>query len=124
MTLSTFEPDPAWDPDAFADTVAAFAGLPAAAEIHVWGGDWCGDCRRELPALAAALSAAEFPDDRVHIHPVSQEKTGEAMAAYDVTVIPTIVVVVGDETVARFEESAHVPAPVALAEAIGASPEL
>ncbi|MFB6104965.1 MAG: TlpA family protein disulfide reductase [Halobacteriaceae archaeon] len=124
MSLSTFEPDPAWDPAAFAETVAAFESLPDDAQIYVWGGDWCGDCRRELPAVAAALEAADVSSDQVTVYPVTEEKTGDHMGDYDVTVIPTVVVEVDGEIVARFEESAPVPAPVALGEALADSPEL
>lgn len=118
MSLSTFEPDPAWDPTAHAETVAVFESLPSSTTIRVWGGDWCGDCRRELPALAAALAAAEFPDEQVMVYPVTEDKTGEATEEYGVTVVPTVVVEIDGVAVARFEEQHRLPAPQALADAV------
>lgn len=119
MSLSTFDPDPTWDADANAETVAAFETLPESALIRVWGGDWCGDCRRELPALAAALEAADVPADQVAVYPLTQEKTGELVEEYGVTHVPTVVVEVDGEEVARFEEQDLFPAPQALARSLG-----
>jgi thiol-disulfide isomerase/thioredoxin len=118
MTLTSLQPDPAWDPEAYEPTVDAFAELAADddAEIHVWGGDWCGDCRAELPELGAVLEAAAFPDDRLHVHPVDREKGGDLVDEYDVALVPTVVVERGDEELARFVESEPLPAPVTLAE--------
>lgn len=118
VSLSSFEPDPAWDPEAYAETVAAFSSLPETAVVHVWGGDWCGDCRRELPALAAALDAADLPPDQIAIHPVTSDKDGALVDAYDVTRVPTVVVQVDGDPVARFEEKDRAPAPVAVAETL------
>lgn len=116
MPLATMEPEPTWDESAHAATVDALAAAAAeGAVVHVWGGDWCGDCRRELPALAAALRAAGFEADRVHHHEVDREKTGELVEAYDVTLLPTVVIEVDGVVRARFEERAARPAPAALA---------
>lgn len=116
MTLRTMQPDPTWDATAHAETVAAFEAVADQITVHIWGGDWCGDCRRELPQLAAALQAAEIPRDRIHQHEVDQDKHGDMVATYDVETIPTIVVEIDGDTVARFEERATRPAPAYLAD--------
>lgn len=118
MRLRTMQPDPAWDATAHAETVAAFDAVADQVTVHIWGGDWCGDCRRELPKLAAALRAAEIPVDRIHQHPVDEDKDGNLVATYNVGRIPTIVIEIDGETVARFEERAERPAPEALAKAL------
>lgn len=118
VTLASFQPDPAWDPTAHAATVSAFEELPLEATIHVWGGDWCGDCQRELPALAAALAAADIDDERIKLHAVTEAKEGELVDAYGVTVVPTVVIELDGEELARFEEEAALSAPAALAETL------
>lgn len=115
MTLRTMQPDPTWDSTAHADTVAAFEAVGEDITVHIWGGDWCGDCRRELPKLAAALRAAEIPEGAINHHVVDQDKQGDLVSTYEVTKIPTIVIEIDGESVARFEERADRPAPEALA---------
>lgn len=81
MTLQVTEPDPTWDAEAHAETVAALSALDdPAVTVHVWGADWCGDCRRELPALFAAFEAAGVRD-RVAVHPVDGDKDGDLTGA-------------------------------------------
>jgi thioredoxin 1 len=86
---------------------------------RVWGGDWCGDCRRQLPAFAAALEAADVPADRVEEYPVEKaadgSKTGPRVDEYGITRIPTVVVERGDTEVARFVEDADRPIAASLA---------
>ncbi|OYR80210.1 thioredoxin family protein, partial [Halorubrum sp. E3] len=61
MTLETLAPD-AGDAD---DLDPAVLDALAADDYRfkVWGGDWCGDCQRQLPDFGAALDAAGVPDD-------------------------------------------------------------
>ena len=68
MTLELMQPDPMWDEDAYEETVDVFEALAddETVTVRVWCRDNCPDCRRELPDFAAALDAAEFPDDRLH----------------------------------------------------------
>jgi thiol-disulfide isomerase/thioredoxin len=106
------EPNPAWDAASYPDVVAAFEGLGDDATVHVWGADWCGDCRSQLPDLAAALDAAGVEPET---YPVERDadgggKTGPRVEAYDVTLVPTVVVEDDDgEALARFEEQERLP---------------
>ena len=118
-TLSTLQPDPAWSADAHAETVDALGeeGLT----FRIWGGDWCGDCRQQLPAFAAALAAAGVPDERIHAHAVERvdgEKVGDGIEEYGIDLIPTVIVERDGEEIARFVESEGRPIAVSLADAI------
>jgi thiol-disulfide isomerase/thioredoxin len=116
--LKTMEPNPAWSAEAYEDTVEALSedGLV----FHVWGGDWCGDCRGQLPDFGAALDAAGVPDERVHHYPVEKEadggKTGPRIEEYGIELIPTVVVERDGEEVGRFVETERAPIAVHLAE--------
>jgi thioredoxin 1 len=119
--LETMRPNPAWDADSYADAVETLAGLPGDAVVKVWGGDWCKDCRKQLPDFGAALEAAGITGDRVEHFPVEKaddgSKTGPGVEAYDIELIPTVVVEDGGgEELARFVEEEPVPIVVALAE--------
>lgn len=118
--LTTMEPDPVWNADAHADTVDVLAEHAADLDYKVWGGDWCKDCRSQLPAFGAALDAAGVPDERVEHYPVEKEddgsKVGPGVDEYDIELIPTVVVERGGEEVARFVESEDVPIATYLAE--------
>jgi len=117
MTLNTMEPNPTWGADAYPEVGEAFSALEDDAVVRVWGADWCGDCRSQLPDFAAALEAAgvenveEYPVERV-----DGEKVGPKVEAYDVTLIPTIVIERDGEEVARFIEEEPVSPEVYLAE--------
>lgn len=118
--LETMEPDPVFDPDAHAETVAAFEAAAADLAVKVWGGDWCVDCRRQLPGFAAALRVAGVPEERVDHYPVEKEedgsKTGPRVEEYGVDRIPTIVLERDGEEVARFVEEEPAPPAVYLAD--------
>jgi thiol-disulfide isomerase/thioredoxin len=117
--LETMAPSPVWDADAHEEAVETLASLRDrdGARILVWGGDWCGDCRATLPEFGAAVEAAGV-GDLVETYPVDREKEGELVAEYGVERIPTIVVEVGGEELARFVESAPVGAAEYLADGI------
>ncbi|WP_327052465.1 thioredoxin family protein [Halomicrococcus gelatinilyticus] len=108
--MESIEPNPTWDPAAHSETVQALESAVGEVTYHVWGADWCGDCRSALPDFFAALAAAGIPDREIAVHEVDQQKDGELVEEYDVTLIPTIVVEDGDEELARFEESENLPA--------------
>lgn len=114
MTLSTMEPNPVWDASANEQTVDALSDQSLT--VHVWGADWCGDCRKVLPDFAAALDAADIPAENVHVHEVDQDKDGDLVAEYGVEYIPTIVLERDGDEVARFVESEPVGAAVYLAD--------
>jgi thiol-disulfide isomerase/thioredoxin len=116
--LATMEPNPAWDGAAHEDVVSTLSadGLV----FKVWGGDWCKDCRRQLPDFGAALAAAGVPEGRIEHYPVEKaddgSKVGPGVDEYGIERIPTVVVERDGEEVARFVEEARVPIAVYLAE--------
>ena len=126
MELETMEPNPVWTEEAYADTVDVLAVLRHEVTYKVWGGDWCIDCRSQLPDFAAALDAAEVPESRIEHYPVEKEedgsKTGPKVEGYDIERIPTVVVErdarsasdASGEEIARFVEEEPVPIAVYL----------
>jgi thiol-disulfide isomerase/thioredoxin len=118
--LETMRPNPAWDAESYADAVDALAALDDDSVVRVWGGDWCKDCRKQLPDFGAALAAAGITDDRVRHHPVEKAddgtKVGPLVSEYGIELIPTVVVESGaGEELARFVEEEPVPIVVHLA---------
>ncbi|WP_276261027.1 thioredoxin family protein [Haloglomus litoreum] len=118
--LETMRPNPAWDEASYSDAVETLAGLPADAVVKVWGGDWCKDCRKQLPDFGAALEAAGITGDRVEHYPVEKlddgSKTGPLVEEYGIELIPTVVIERDGEELARFVEEEPVPILVSLAE--------
>ena len=118
MPLETMEPNPVWTKEAYADEVDILASLRDEVTYKVWGGDWCIDCRSQLPDFAAALEAAGVPDSRIEHYPVEKEedgsKTGPGVEEYGIELIPTVVVERDGEEVARFVEEEPVPIAVYL----------
>ena len=120
--LETMEPNPVWVQDAYADTVDVLERHGRTLEFHIWGGDWCTDCRAQLPDFGAALEAAEIPASRIHHYPTEKvedgSKTGPGVAEYGIEYIPTVVVEHDGEEIARFVEEEPVPIAVYLADRI------
>lgn len=116
--LETLEPDPDYDADAHADAIDVLGA--EAYTFKVWGGDWCGDCRDQLPQFGAALDAADVPEDRIEQYPVEKaddgSKIGPEVDAYDVELIPTVVVERDGTELARFVEAEALPIADYLAE--------
>jgi thiol-disulfide isomerase/thioredoxin len=117
-TLETLRPASDWSEAAHTETVEGLSELAASgAQFHVWSGDWCPDCRRQLPAFAAAVDAAEVPPEAVTVYPVergSDGKVGPGMDEFDVSLIPTVIVERDGTEVARFEESGPLPIAASL----------
>jgi thiol-disulfide isomerase/thioredoxin len=117
--LETMEPNPVWDEGAYEDTVETLESF-ADCTFKVWGGDWCKDCRSQLPDFGAALDAAGVPDENVEHNPTEKEddgtKVGPQVEAYGIEYIPTVVVERDGEELARFVEDADVPVAVYLAQ--------
>ncbi|MFC7133971.1 MULTISPECIES: thioredoxin family protein [Salinibaculum] len=120
MSLETMEPNPVWAADAYPDTVDVLTAYGPDLVVHVWGGDWCKDCRSQLPDFGAALEAAEIPGENVHHYPLDQDKQGEGVEEYGIEYIPTVVVEYEGEEIARFVEDEPVPIAVYLADEIEA----
>ncbi len=118
MPLETMEPNPVWVQDAYAETVDVFEAYGQDLMFRVWGGDWCKDCRSQLPDFGAALEAADVPDDNVVHYALDQDKQGPGVDEYDIELIPTVVVEHDGEEIARFVEEESVPVSVYLAERI------
>jgi thiol-disulfide isomerase/thioredoxin len=108
--METTEPSQTWDAAAHSEVVDVIEAGVAEVTYRVWGADWCGDCRAVLPDFFAALEAAGVPDDEIVVHEVDENKDGEAVEEYGVTLIPTIVVERDGDELARFEESEDRPA--------------
>jgi thiol-disulfide isomerase/thioredoxin len=91
--------------------------------FKIWGGDWCPDCRRQLPDFGAALAAADVPSDRIEHYPVEKaddgSKVGPGVEAYGIEFIPTVVVERDGEELARFVEDADVSIAEYLAAELG-----
>ncbi|WP_276301261.1 thioredoxin family protein [Halorussus lipolyticus] len=107
--METAQPNPTWDAEAHSEVVDALEAGVGEVSYRVWGADWCKDCRSTLPDFFAALESAGVSDDDVAVHEVDQNKDGEGVEEYDVTLIPTIVVEHEGEEIARFEESEDYP---------------
>jgi len=120
VTLETMTPAGAWDAEAHEDVLAPFRADRDRITVHVWGGDWCPDCRRQLPEFAAALSAAGVPESSIHVHAVDREKRGDLVSTYDVEYVPTVVLELDGEEVARFVETGDRPIAAELASALAA----
>jgi thioredoxin 1 len=117
--LETMRPNPAFAPAAYEETMETWTAVADDVVVNVWGGDWCVDCRQQLPDFGAVLDAAGV--DAVDQHPVEREdgeKVGPGVDEYDVESIPTVVVEAKADgrTLARFVESADQPIAVALAD--------
>lgn len=114
--LETMRPNPAWDAASYEDVVAVVGreGLV----FRVWGGDWCKDCRAQLPDFGAALKEAGIPEENVSHHELDENKQGPGVEEYGIEYIPTVVVEHRGEEVARFVEEEPVPIAVYLAQRI------
>jgi thioredoxin 1 len=121
MPLETMEPNPVWVEDAYAETVDVFETYGTDLVFRVWGGDWCKDCRSQLPDFGAALDAAEVPDDNVAHYELDQDKQGSGVEEYDIEFIPTVVVEYEGDEIARFVEKESVPIAVYLADEVEAA---
>ena len=116
------EPSPEWDADEHAAAVEALGRDGLA--FRVWGADWCGDCREQLPAFAAALDAAGVPAERIEQYPVEREdgaKVGPNVETYGIEYVPTVVVERDGAERARFVEEEASPIAEYLAERLRGS---
>jgi len=122
MTLETMRPTPTWDASAHRETVETFESLDDDVTVKVWGADWCGDCRSQLPGFAAALDAAGVPERRIEQYAVEKRedgsKEGPLVEEYGIEFIPTVVIERDGEEFARFVEEEPVPIAVYLADRI------
>jgi len=118
MTLETMEPNPVWVEDAYAATIGVFEAHREDLVFKIWGGDWCKDCRAQLPDFGAALDAADVPEENVVHHELDRDKRGPGLEEYGIEYIPTVVVEHEGREIARFVEEEPVPIAVHLADRI------
>lgn len=123
--LETMRPNPVFTADAYEEEIAVLREHADGVVFRVWGGDWCPDCRQQLPDFGAALEAAGVPEERVVHYPVEKaedgSKVGPGVEEYAIELIPTVVVETDDgEELARFVEAADRPIAVYLADALSA----
>ncbi len=125
MSLETMEPNPVWVADAYAETVDTLGAHADDFVYKVWGGDWCKDCRSQLPDFGAALEAAGVPDANIEHFAVEKaddgSKVGPGVEEYGIEYIPTVVVERDGTEIARFVEEEAVPIAVYLADEIEAA---
>ena len=127
MELETLRPNPAWDAASYEESVDVLESHRDELTYRVWGGDWCKDCRSQLPDFGAALDAAGV--EHVEHYPVEKSddgsKTGPNVDEYDIELIPTVVVEDHDtgEELARFVENEPLPIFVYLAEQLKSNVE-
>jgi len=120
--LETMRPNPVWTAEAYEDALAVWREVADVATVKVWGGDWCKDCRSQLPDFGAGLEAAgvgnveHFPVEKA----TDGSKVGPGVEAYGIEFIPTVVVEIDGEEVARFVEEADRPILVYLADELEA----
>lgn len=119
MELETMRPNPVWDAESYDDAVTVLESEADDVVVKVWCGDWCKDCRSQLPDFGAALEAAGV--EAVEHYPVEKaddgSKLGPKVDEYGIERIPTVVVEDANsgEALARFVEEADVPIAVHLA---------
>jgi len=97
--LETLRPAADFDAAAHEETVTALSA--SGLQFRIWTADWCPDCRQQTPAFAAALAAADVDPDAVTVYPVERGddgKVGPRMAAFDVDLIPTVIVATGQNS--------------------------
>lgn len=116
MALETLEPNPVWVADAYADTVDILEAYNDEVVYKVWGGDWCKDCRAQLPDFGAALDAADVPGERIEHFELDENKEGPGVEEYDIEYIPTVVVERDGDELFRFVEEESVPVAVYIAD--------
>ncbi|MFP4625161.1 MAG: TlpA family protein disulfide reductase [Natronomonas sp.] len=120
MELETMRPNPVWDAESYAGAVAVLEAVADDVVVKVWGGDWCPDCRNQLPDFGAALDEAGV--DAVEHYPVEKQddgsKIGPKVEAYGIELIPTVVLEDREsgEELARYVENEDLPIAVYLAE--------
>jgi len=124
MALETLEPNPVWVADAYADTVDTLEAYGDRVVFKVWCGDWCKDCRAQLPDFGAALEEANVPDDRVEEYELDEDKQGPGVEEYGVEFIPTVVIEHESREVARYVESEGEPIAVSIADQLRESLEV
>lgn len=124
MELETMRPNPVWDADSYEEAIAVFESRSDDIVVKVWGGDWCKDCRAQLPDFGAAMEAAGV--EAVEHYPVEKaddgSKIGPEVDAYGIEFIPTVIVEDADSgaELARFVEEADEPIVVHLSEQLDA----
>ncbi len=90
------------------ETSRALASVPPGARVDVFLGTWCGDSRREVPRLWAALDLAGEVPFEVRVVAVDRAKDapGDLLDGVGLEYVPTFVVTRDGVEVGRVVESA------------------
>ncbi len=96
----------AYSPDP--EAVAALAAVDRDVDLTVAFGTWCGDSRREVPALLATLEAADNPHLRLRLVSILRGFTEPLDFVRDqrLTNVPTVMVREGERELGRVVETA------------------
>lgn len=97
-----------YKPDATA--VKTIAGIAPKLHIEVFGGTWCSDTQFLLPQFYKVVDAAGIKYTQITLHLVNRDKKTKDGTSdkYQITNVPTFVVMNGDKQIGKIVESAKV----------------
>ncbi|GAA4320587.1 thioredoxin family protein [Flaviaesturariibacter amylovorans] len=89
-----------------ADAVTALRAQKDSIHILAFGGTWCGDTKHILPKVYGTLEAAGLSQERITLLGVDRRKqtVHNLAAAFNVTLVPTFIVLKNGQEVGRIVE--------------------
>jgi hypothetical protein len=77
--------------------------------IEVFGGTWCSDTHELLPGFYRVMDAAGITDAQISLHLVNRDKKTKDGSSdrYQITNVPTFIILKGDKQLGRVVESAR-----------------
>jgi thiol-disulfide isomerase/thioredoxin len=78
-------------------------------QLVVFMGTWCEDSQYLVPKLLKVLHAIDYPVSTISMYGVDREKTtrGGEHKKYDITLVPTIILIKNGREIGRITESAQ-----------------